>query len=152
MGSSCHEDGHELWMCLPALGAESTSLHRNYVLCSTSLTDTELNKSMLCSLKQSPGDTARRAAVFLRSLGLQGGSWCCGDGMARKRRNPSGQLVREWFPTHSGPGSRRTSGSGQVVLSIWDSAESQQAAAPGMPGAHPSIPLSTGGAAQSKLL
>lgn len=41
--------------------------------------------------------------------------------VARKRRNPSGQLVVEWLPTHPGAGSRRKSGSGQVVLSIWDS-------------------------------
>lgn len=44
--------------------------------------------------------------------------WRC---VARKRRNPSGQLVMEQLPTHPVPGSRRKSGSGQVVLSTWDS-------------------------------
>lgn len=114
-GSSWREDGHELWMCRPTLGAEGTSLHRNHGLCPTDLTDTMLDKSTPCSQHtQCPGDTARRVQSSQGHVVL----W---RRVARKRRNPSGQLVVEWLPTHPGAGSRRRSGSGQVVLSSWDS-------------------------------
>lgn len=55
--------------------------------------------------------------------------WGC---MAKRRKNLSGQLVMEWLPTHTGAGSRRKFGSGQVVLSTWDSSGSHRAADPGM--------------------
>lgn len=47
-------------------------LHRPH-RCSTGQIHAVLTKT------QSPGDSDSRPAVFLRSPGLQGSSWCCGD-------------------------------------------------------------------------
>lgn len=86
-GSSWHEDGHELWMCWPTLGAEGTSLHRNHGLCPTDLTDTRLDKSTLCSLNTAPWGHSQEGAVLPRSPGCgeaRGAVETCGRGEAHQ--------------------------------------------------------------------
>lgn len=86
-GSSWREDGHELWMCWPTLGAEGTSLHRNHGLCPTDLTDTRLDKSTLCSLNTAPWGHSQEGAVLPRSPGCgeaRGAVETCGRGEAHQ--------------------------------------------------------------------
>lgn len=85
----------------------------------TMLTKTEpwRHRQQGCSLPEVTG-VARKLTVL----------WGC---MAKRRKTLQGSWSWNGCP-HTGPGSRRKFGSGQVVLSTWDSSGSHRAADPEM--------------------